>query len=109
MFPYVRPQESGNHTDVRWARSGKLQVNMIDTPLNVSLLNMQAETIDPGLTKKQMHVTDAVRHRTLNFLNIDLAQRGLGGDNSWGASPHEPYRLYPGRTYSYSFTISIVK
>lgn len=109
MFPYVRPQESGNHTDVRWASTGKLLVEMTDTPLNISLLNLRAETIDPGLTKKQMHITDAVRHRTLNFLNIDLAQRGLGGDNSWGATPHEPYRLYPGRTYNYSFTLSIIK
>lgn len=109
LFPYVRPQESGNHTDVRWATTGKLHVEMTDTPLNISLLNLRAETIDPGLTKKQMHITDATPHRTLNFLNIDLAQRGLGGDNSWGATPHEPYRLYPGRTYNYSFILSIIE
>lgn len=109
LYPYVRPQESGNLTDVRWARTGDIMVSMTDTPLNVSLLEVRPEALDPGLTKKQMHTTDVIRHRTLNFLNIDLGQRGLGGDTSWGASPHHPYRLYPGRNYSYSFTISIVK
>lgn len=56
-----------------------------------------------------MHTTDVVADRTLNFLNIDLGQRGLGGDTSWGTSPHEAYRLYPGKHYGYSFTISIAE
>lgn len=107
LYPYIRPQESGNHTDVRWARTGDLRINMAGTPLNVSLLDVRPEALDPGMTKKQMHTTDVVRHRKLNFLNIDLAQRGLGGDTSWGASPHHPYRLYPGRNYNYSFTVEI--
>lgn len=108
LYPYIRPQESGNHTDVRWARTGDLRIDMTDTPLNVSLLEVRPEALDPGLSKKQMHTTDVTRHRTLNFLNIDLAQRGLGGDTSWGATPHHPYRLYPGRSYSYSFTVEII-
>ena len=107
LYPYIRPQESGNHTDVRHARTGNLHIAMTDTPLNVSLMPLRPETLDPGLSKKQMHTTDVIRHRTLNFLNIDLAQRGLGGDTSWGTSPHHPYRLYPGKEYSYSFTVKI--
>ncbi|MDE6199735.1 MAG: DUF4981 domain-containing protein [Muribaculaceae bacterium] len=107
LYPYIRPQESGNHTDVRHARTGNLHIAMTDTPLNVSLMPLRPEALDPGLSKKQMHTTDVIRHRTLNFLNIDLAQRGLGGDTSWGTSPHHPYRLYPGKEYSYSFTVKI--
>lgn len=109
LYPYIRPQETGNHTDVRRARTGDLSIEMTDTPLNISLLEVRPEALDPGLSKKQMHTTDIVRHRTLNFLNIDLAQRGLGGDTSWGATPHDPHRLYPGKEYRYSFTLKIEK
>lgn len=106
LYPYIRPQETGNHTDVRRARAGNLIVEMTDTPLNVSLLGVRPAALDPGMSKKQMHASDVVRDLHDNYLNIDLVQRGLGGDNSWGASPHNPYRLYPGK-YGYSFTVRI--
>lgn len=113
LFPYVRPQESGNHTFVRRAyvadeTGDRLDIQMWESPLNVSLLGVRPADLDPGLTKKQMHTADVVRNRTMNFLNIDLAQRGLGGDNSWGASPHSAYRLYPGTRYHYSFVVTAV-
>ena len=60
------------------------------------------------MLKNQDHKGRVV-HTRIIFLNIDLAQCGLGGDTSWGTSPHHPYRLYPGRTYSYSFILSIDK
>ncbi len=41
------------------------------------------------------------------FLHVDYAQRGLGGDNSWGALPHDPYRLLD-KSYTYSYTLSLV-
>lgn len=106
FYPYIRPQETGNRTDVRRARLLRddiaLEVRMQGEPFNISLMPVRPADLDPGLTKKQMHASDVVRNRTMNFLNIDLAQRGLGGDNSWGASPHSQYRLYPGRDYHYS-------
>lgn len=104
LYPYIRPQETGNHTDVRWAQVGPLFVEMTDMPLNVSLLGVRPSALDPGLSKKQMHASDVVRDLHRNYLNIDMTQRGLGGDNSWGASPHAPYRLHPGH-YHYSFTL----
>jgi beta-galactosidase len=59
------------------------------------------------MSKHQMHNSDVVRSTWAVYLNIDLAQRGVGGDNSWGAAPHTPY-LLPAGHYSYGFTLSPV-
>lgn len=111
FYPYIRPQETGNKTDVRWATltddtgfgikvSGR-------QPLNVSALDVTPDDLDPGMKKSQMHNSD-VRHSRHNvYLNVDLAQRGLGGDNSWGRGPHKEYLLND-KSYNYSFTISPV-
>lgn len=110
FYPYIRPQETGNHTETRAAYLSdgeiEMEVWMHDKPFNVSLMPVRPADLDPGLTKKQMHASDVVRNRTMNFLNIDLGQRGLGGDNSWGASPHPAFRLYPAQNYRYSFTVN---
>jgi beta-galactosidase len=58
------------------------------------------------LTKKQQHPTD-IKPRNSVYLHIDLKQRGVGGDNSWGALPHDPYRLLD-KKYSYSYVIRLV-
>ena len=60
-----------------------------------------------GLTKKQQHPTD-VKPRHEVTVQIDLKQRGVGGDNSWGALPHDAYRLLD-KTYSYSYTLRLVE
>ena len=109
--PYVRPQENGNKTDVRWLTltNGKGKGVMISglQPLSVCALNNIPEDFDPGLTKKNQHISD-ITPRKMVVLCVDLAQRGLGGDNSWGAMPHEQY-LLKAKEYSYGFVISPVK
>ena len=65
-----------------------------------------AEDLDPGLTKKQQHPAD-IKPRNNIYLNIDLKQRGLGGDNSWGALPHDAYRLLE-KKYTYSYTLQLL-
>ena len=107
---YIRPQESGNHTKVRWltltdARGRGWMVQGVQ-PIAFSAIDHSTEDLDPGLTKKQQHPTD-LRPRNSIYLNIDLAQRGLGGDNSWGALPHDAYRLLA-KQYSYSFVFKPV-
>lgn len=108
-FPYIRPQESGNKTGVRWATLTDGNGHGIkvwgDQHLNITALDFAYETIDPGVTKAQRHSNDVVRDRKRVYLNVDLAQRGLGGDNSWGARPHKQYRLLD-KKYSYSYYIS---
>lgn len=107
---YIRPQENGYKTDVRWlsltTSEGKgLMIEGIQ-PICFSALDQRIEDIDPGLTKKQQHPTD-IRPRNEVNLHIDLKQRGLGGDDSWGRLPHEPYRLLD-KKYTYSYIIRLV-
>ena len=107
LFPYVRPQESGNKCDVRWleltnSEGEGLRVEGLQ-PLSVSAMPYRSEDLDPGLTKKQMHYSDIEPRREV-VLHIDMAQRGLGGDDSWGAQPHDAYRLTADK-YSYGYIL----
>jgi beta-galactosidase len=107
---YIRPQEAGYKTDVRWVTltndEGKgVQIQGLQ-PICFSAIPQSTEDLDPGLTKKQQHPTD-IKPRHEVYLQIDLKQRGVGGDNSWGALPHEPYRLLD-KKYSYSYVIRLV-
>jgi beta-galactosidase len=106
---YIRPQESGYKTDVRWlsltsANGLGVRIEGVQ-PICFSATNMRTEDLDPGLTKKQQHPTD-IKPRKEIYLNVDFKQRGVGGDNSWGALPHDPYRLLD-KKYSYSFVIKL--
>lgn len=107
---YIRPQESGYKTDVRWLaltneKGTGLRVDGAQ-PICFSAINHSVESLDPGLTKKQQHPTDLVPDKNV-YLHIDLAQRGVGGDNSWGALPHDEFRLL-GKKYSYTYTLSLI-
>ena len=53
-------------------------------------------------TNLSKHTID-IKEQDLVQLNIDLAQRGLGGDNSWGAKPQDKYQLKSNKKHSYSF------
>jgi len=104
---YIRPQESGYKTDTRWLSltndNGEgIQVEGIQ-PIGFSAINHTAEDLDPGMTKKQQHPTDLAPRRNV-YLTVDLKQRGVGGDNSWGALPHAQYRLLD-KKYTFSYII----
>ena len=108
---YIRPQESGNKTDVRWfsltdEQGRGIKVEGIQ-PIAFTAIDHSTEDLDPGLTKKQQHPTDLPLRKNV-YVHIDLKQRGLGGDTSWGAYPHRPYRLMD-KKYSYSYVISLVE
>jgi len=109
--PYTRPQENGYKTDLRWLtltnNAGQgIRIEGLQ-PICASALNNRPEDFDPGLTKKYRHTNDITPRKEV-ILSVDFAQRGAGGDNSWGALPHEQYRL-EGKEYSYGFVISPVK
>jgi beta-galactosidase len=110
-FDYIRPQENGNRTDVRWATLTNsdgfgLKIKSVDKRLNIKAAHNSWEDLDFGITKKNTHPSDVTPRKEV-YLNIDLAQRGLGGDDSWGALPHKPYRLLD-KTYEYEFELSII-
>ncbi|MBO9563890.1 MAG: DUF4981 domain-containing protein [Niastella sp.] len=107
---YIRPQESGYKTDVRWlaltnAQGKGLYIDGLQ-PICFSAIPYSAEDLDPGLTKKQQHPTNLPPSRSV-YLNIDLNQRGVGGDDSWGALPHQQYRLLD-KKYSYSYVVRLI-
>ncbi|BES61746.1 glycoside hydrolase family 2 TIM barrel-domain containing protein [Dysgonomonas capnocytophagoides] len=108
---YSRPQESGNKTDVRWLTLTNdngvgLQITGVQ-PLSFSALHIAPEDIDPGLTRKMQHSIDIIPRKDV-ILHIDLKQRGLGGDNSWGELPHREYRMLD-KTYSYSYIMKLIE
>lgn len=107
-WTYIRPQESGYKTDVRWLELTNGQGSGIRfagaQPLSFSALHIPTEQLDPGMSKNQRHPTDLEPQDEI-YLHLDLKQRGLGGDTSWGALPHDPYRLLDDQ-YEYTFTIS---
>lgn len=104
---YVRPQENGNKTDIRWIQLYDEQNRGIKItglqPICFSALPYTAEDLDPGNTKKQQHPSD-LNERKFISLHIDLSQRGVGGDNSWGALPHTQY-LLKNNQYQYSYIV----
>ncbi len=104
---YIRPQENGYKTDVRWVSFYDHQQNGIKVtgiqPICFSALPYTTEDLDPGGSKKQQHPSD-LNERKFMSVHIDLNQRGVGGDNSWGAYPHAAYLLTNNKyTYSYIF------
>lgn len=104
---YVRPQESGYRTDTRWLKLTNtegvgLQVDG-EQPLSFSAMSQLTEDFDEGTVKKNRHITDVVK-RPFVVLHVDLAQRGVGGDNTWGAQTHDEYRLLA-KKYTYGFTV----
>jgi len=106
--PYVRPQESGNKTDVRWARLTRsdgsgFEVRFVDALLNVNALPYSPDQLYPGETKKQTHSLELKPDRFVH-LDIDYQQMGVAGIDSWYSLPLEQYRL-PYQNYSYSYRI----
>lgn len=110
-YPYIRPQETGNKTEVRWLtlldKDGNgMRITGLQ-PIAFSALHYLPEDLDPGLTRKLQHAIDVIPQKNI-FLHVDLKQRGLGGDNSWGMYPHNQYRLLD-KKYSYSYLMELIE
>ena len=109
-YPYVRPQESGNHTDVRWFRvqdkEGRGLMFYSNVPIEASALHFLTEDLDDGATKDKKidrHSGDLIE-RQLTQVHIQQRQMGLGCVNSWGAWPRQEYML-PYKDYDFTFVI----
>ncbi|HPR88092.1 MAG TPA: glycoside hydrolase family 2 TIM barrel-domain containing protein [bacterium] len=102
--PYVSPQEMGYRTDTRWvAVTDAAGTGLLFTgPLCFSALHNTSEDLTQK-SRGSIHPTDLV-HRDEVCLNIDLAQMGVGGDDSWGAWPHKQYLLQE-KEYRHTFVM----
>ncbi|MFJ8630257.1 glycoside hydrolase family 2 TIM barrel-domain containing protein [Streptomyces sp. NPDC093568] len=102
--PYIRPQENGNKTDVRWiALTDAHGTGLLVT--GEPLLEVNASHFTPE------DLSSGVRHdyqltpRDEVVLRVNHRQMGLGGDNSWGAHTHDQYKLFADRDYSYTYRL----
>ena len=109
-FPYIRPQESGNHTDIRWFRvvnaEGKGFEFYSNAPMEVSALNYLTEDLDDGPVRdrKYGHHSGDLVERPLTQVHIQQKQMGMGCINSWGAWPLPDYQV-PLKDYDFTFVI----
>ncbi|MDD4554597.1 MAG: glycoside hydrolase family 2 TIM barrel-domain containing protein [Bacteroidales bacterium] len=108
--PYVRPQENGYRTEVRWVEftdSNNAGVRFTGSP--VICFSALPYTYDDlkGFKQGGKHLGDLEKKPFID-LNLDYGQTGVGGDDSWGARPHQQYTLQA-KEYSYSFTIEPLK
>ncbi len=121
-WPYLRPQENGNKTDVRWmsisneAGQGLKFVGkqLLEVSAHHNIMeDFESEGRSDGRSEKgeertvQRHTND-VKPRDLTSVDIDLKQMGVGGDNSWGAQTHKQYRLTD-KSYSYGFLMKPIE
>ncbi|MBQ8774051.1 MAG: DUF4981 domain-containing protein [Muribaculaceae bacterium] len=107
-YPYVRPQETGNHCDLRWWRVIDNNGNGVEItspkPFSASALHYTIESLDEGIEKGNGHFPE-VKPSDVTNLCIDLRQMGLACQNSWGALPLQKYRM-PYADYTFIYTIT---
>ncbi|NEA98195.1 glycoside hydrolase family 2 TIM barrel-domain containing protein [Streptomyces sp. SID13726] len=102
--PYIRPQENGNKTDVRWAAlTGRDGVGLLvsgEPLLEVNASHFTPEDLSNGVRHDyQLTPRDAV------VLRVNHRQMGVGGDDSWGAHTHDEFKLFANRDYTYTYRL----
>lgn len=137
-YPYVRPQETGHHTEARYLAISKNKVGtsgllvVADSLFEFNALHNSIEDFDgeessrpyqyynksedesrdikdyKNMRPKQTHIND-INNRDFVELSIDYMMQGLGGDDSWWAKPYEQYRLSPSKNYKWGFTLVPIK
>lgn len=107
FYPYIRPQETGTRTDIRWWKQtnkrGKGLLFVSGSPFSASALHYSIKSLDDGEKKEQRHSELIPQVDNVNVC-IDKVQMGVGCINTWGALPMEEYRLHYG-DYKFSFVM----
>lgn len=111
FYPYIRPQETGTKTDIRWWKQLNMSGDGVkvfsEIPFSASALHYTIESLDEGMEKRQGHSPEVPKAELTN-LCIDKVQMGLGCIDSWSALPLPQYRL-PYGDYEFTFVLSPVK
>ena len=106
--PYIRPQENGYKTDVRWVtltNAEGLGLMAVGMPLvGTAASHFLPDDYEFGPEKGQRHPTD-MKERDLIVFNLDDKQMGVGGDTSWGAKPHDEYLILPTKELMFRFRL----
>ena len=107
FYPYIKPQETGTKTDIRWLRltngAGRGVEIEAEQPFSASALHWCIETLDDGPNKHNRH-SELLREDDVTNLLLDWRQMGVGCINSWGALPLPEHRM-PFGEYSFHFVI----
>lgn len=111
FYPYIRPQENGTKTDIRWWKqlniSGSGLQFVADAPFSASALHYTIESLDEGWEKQQGHSQEVEKADLTNLL-IDKTQMGLACIDSWSALP-EPEFMIPYGDIEFSFIMTPIK
>ena len=121
--PYMRPQENGYKTDVRWVSLSDASTSLLVTadellsfgvshnrltdfvpPVKIAITSEDGECARKNDERVNVHVNDVVPRELISF-DIDLGQMGVGGDDSWGKRTLQEYSLNEA-SYSYGFTLA---
>ncbi|MDY0393896.1 NPCBM/NEW2 domain-containing protein [Virgibacillus halophilus] len=103
FFPYAVPQEMGNKTDVRWVTfTNEDGVGLMATGL--PLMEVNALHYTKADLEKSAHPYELDRKDDI-YVDLNFHQMGLGGDDSWGARPHQEYTMNADQSYSYSYRL----
>ncbi|MHA1670418.1 MAG: glycoside hydrolase family 2 TIM barrel-domain containing protein, partial [Promethearchaeota archaeon] len=106
IHPYVRPQENGNRTDVRWAtftnqkEEGLFILDIGGSHLSISAWPYTMEDLESATHDYELP------HRDSNTINIDYKQQGVGGDIPALAVLHDEFKLKGQKSYKYAFLIT---
>ncbi|MEK3982038.1 glycoside hydrolase family 2 TIM barrel-domain containing protein [Paenibacillus sp. FSL K6-3166] len=107
FVPYLRPQECGNKTDVRFASiteandgSGLYFDSAI--PMEINALPWMPDELEASDHVYKLPVSNK------SVLRVNYKQMGVGGDDSWGARTHEEFTLPANRPYAFRFTLSLL-
>ena len=107
LTPYIRPQECGNRTGVRWmevtdAAGRGVRVEMEDAPLQISAIPYTAQELDSAFHPDELP--------PVHYTVLDIAgyRMGVGGDDSWGAPVHDAYLIPSDRPLSFSFVLRAI-
>jgi len=99
-FPYIKPQENGNRTDVRWISIGDSNGNGIiifgENNYNFSAHRYSIENLTAATH------TNEIKNENYINLNIDFKMMGVGGDDSWNPRTHKEFLIEPDK-YKYSY------
>jgi len=102
LAPYLRPQESGNKTEVRWATVADddgAGLCFYGSPT----MEWSALPYTPIELESCSHPYQLSAFGGKTVVRANYRQMGVGGDDSWGAKAHPEYTLPADRTYTHAF------